>query len=163
MDNRRSIAIVIAFIAAILVMMAGKSCSDNIIETNKNNPKKERATAATDMIPPPPMKQEEKADEKQEPVSEAPAVQDHIDVTNLLGDVVETIPITTEPPAEPLEEVTTREKSILEEYNERQESDSKLSGFSHSKKNNDSSDKQEDTEGASEPPTYPEDFIIVVN
>lgn len=37
MENQKGIAIVLAMFAALLVMLAGKSCTDNINKKNKNN------------------------------------------------------------------------------------------------------------------------------
>lgn len=178
MDNRRSIAIIAAFIAAVLVMMAGKSCSDNIVETNKSNQKKQSKNAVSDQITPP---QNSPAPNQASPVqnNDEPATEsttaDYIAVTNLIGDVVATIPVTTAEPEETPEEqaVTTRERSLLEEYNDNKNDDSNdsLNGFSHKKKKDDKKSFTADElpEGVEietntgEPPTMPEDFVLIVN
>lgn len=177
MDNRRSIAIIAAFIAAVLVMMAGKSCSDNIVETNKNNQKKQPKNAASDQITPPQNSpapnQASPVQDNNEPATES-TTADYIAVTNLIGDVVGTIPVTTVEPEEIPEEqaVTTRERSLLEEYNDSKnaDSDNSLNGFSHKKKKeNKSFTSDELPEGVEietntgEPPTMPEDFVLIVN
>lgn len=178
MDNRRSIAIIAAFIAALLVIMAGKSCSDNIVENNKTTSKKQSNNAVSDQIPPP---QNSPAPNHASPVQDnnEPATEsttaDYIAVTNLIGDVIATIPVTTVEPEEiPNEQaVTTKERSLLEEYNDKQDdsdSDNSLNGFSHKKKN-DNNNYISDVlpEGVQiethtgEPPTLPEDFVLVVN
>ena len=176
MDNRRSIAIVAAFIAALMVMMAGKSCSDNIAETNKQNSKKTKASAATEYEPP------QQNIPAPNPADNAPAVQegttqpetqpDHIDVTDLVGNVVGTIPVTTAEPETlpPEEEGTTKERSLLDEYNNDDgSSNSRLNGFAHSKSGKGNNKPPEPEEGAAEeapistvPVTLPEDFYVVV-
>lgn len=177
MDNRRSIAIIAAFIAAILVMMAGKSCSDNIVETNKNNQKKQPKNAVSDQITPPQNapapNQASPVQDNNEPATES-TTADYIAVTNLIGDVVGTIPVTTAEPEDIPEEqaVTTRERSLLEEYNDNKNDDSNdsLNGFSHKKKNEKKSFTSDELpEGVEiethtgEPPTLPEDFVLIVN
>lgn len=129
METRRLISIAIAGVVALLVMWAGKSCTESIRETNhksedyqstfnegynggyENYADYEDGTYAVQAEP------TTAAEEKY-----APGVQT---VTNLLGEVVGTVTATTttfttlEPL--PIKTTTTVSKSILESYNEQKQ------------------------------------------
>ena len=115
MDISRISAIALALLAAMLVIIAGKSCADDAISQKRRSsrPTAVQNTAATS---PPDERTPQKA--TQPPVQEATeaAAGMYEEVTNMFGDVVETIPITDA--AEDMTEEITETKSILEEYDE---------------------------------------------
>ena len=126
MNNRRVIALILAFFAAMLVIMAEKSCAKSIQETNMRNRKNQTpditivagltgitatyAEAAS----------EEASGDVTLPTAEV--------VTDLIGRVVGTVPPLPEGETmEPVEE-TTAKKSILEAYNEQKAAKEGASG-----------------------------------
>ncbi len=119
MEKSKAMAMLIALAAAMLVILAGKSCADDIQEKNKAH--RDQSTAV------PQQYVTNDYAYTQPPVTDPVTVQQptekmYEEVTNILGDVVETIPITTaspDPAAETQAEIPTETKSILESYNEK--------------------------------------------
>ena len=116
MDISRISAIVLALLAAILVIVAGKSCTDDIESSNRRTRLKNKAasiaTTAPDTAPP-----VVQTAPQTEPTTEAPTLPYDI-VTNMLGDIVETIPKPTNEFGEIETTESTETKSILEQYEE---------------------------------------------
>lgn len=115
MDTSKVTAIVLAVLVAALVIIAGKSCTDDISSSNQRTHRSTSQinTVATDeyITPMPTAALTEAA-------TEAPTVPYEV-VTNMIGEVIETIPIqTTAEGEEPLYTETTVTKSILEQYDE---------------------------------------------
>lgn len=124
MEKNRLFSLALAVITALFVMMIGRSCVSNINDTNKKHKKDKSAKTSQESTLPdyglyglqdstyyvPPA----------EPQTEAPTEAEYEVVTDLIGRVVETIPITTQPQeiAETAPE-TTKERSILEEYHDK--------------------------------------------
>ena len=119
MEKSKAMALLIALAAAMLVILAGKSCADDI--QKKNKARREQSTA---------VQQQNVTNDyvyTQPPVTDPVTVQQptekmYEEVTNILGNVVETIPITTaspDPAAETQAEIPAETKSILESYNEK--------------------------------------------
>lgn len=120
MERNRIISLFLAFIAAGLVVLAGKSCTEDIIKTNKENhansaTKQEPHLITDDNIFSPDQGQlsPNNTTEASEPEEEADT-REYITVTNIFGEVVETIPVTTPEEAN----MPTTTLSILEEYNQ---------------------------------------------
>lgn len=122
MERNKGMAILIAIATAMLVIVAGKSCADDI--QKKNNARRAQQPASSqqsttygfdeDFIP--------VTDIPTETAATEPATEKmYKEVTNILGSVIETIPITTEPSAasETTAQGATTTKSILDEYNEK--------------------------------------------
>lgn len=107
----------IAIVAAALVIVAGRSCTQSIIETNKKSRGSESSSAPsyhliTDNEP-------EHGQFREPPTGEPESVEETTDrqyetVTNMFGEVVETIPITSPEEAN----MPTTTKSILGAYND---------------------------------------------
>ena len=113
MEFGRISALMLAVIAAVLVVVAGKSCADDAIRENERSKASKRsnnkiATIAQDT------RQEFELAVETSPSEPEEEIQYEV-VTNMVGDVIETIPITT---AEEEEDAaaTTGTKSILEAY-----------------------------------------------
>ena len=92
MQTRSLIAVCIAVVAALFIMLAGKSCTESIAKNNKKNSKPAiYLTSADDQsrpaATPPPVS----------PTAPAPeeTTLPYETVTNLIGEVIETIPVTT--------------------------------------------------------------------
>jgi len=130
MQKRSLLALCIAVLAAALIIFAGKSCAEDI-NTINNKTRSSKSTTYPDELftnspTPPPL-----------PVTTTtePDTLNFVVITNMLGDVVETVPITTEPvtqvqyatvtdmfgdaiglvPIDP-DEIPTTTLSILEQY-----------------------------------------------
>lgn len=115
-DKSKLIAIAIAMIAAILVMLAGKSCSEDAIKKNR----KSFASTVNTIYRPNPDSEVQNVQVQPEEDQEFQGTTIPFEtVTNLFGEVVETIPATAYINENgELVEVTTVQKSILEEYND---------------------------------------------
>ena len=115
MDISRVSAIALAVLAAMLVIIAGKSCADDAVSQNrrKSRPVIAQNTAAT---APPDVRTPQQATQPPAQEKTEAASGMYEEVTNMFGDVVETIPITEA--AEDMTEEITETKSILEAYNE---------------------------------------------
>ena len=122
MERNRIISLFLAFIAAGLVVLAGKSCTEDIIEANKES--RAKNTTTTEMphlitedhniftqnsgqISP------ESQSVPSQPVEET-TTREYIVVTYLFDEVVETIPVTSPEEAN----MPTTTLSILDEYNQ---------------------------------------------
>ena len=129
-NNRRIIALVLAILAAMLVMMAGRACARDIQHTNEIY----RTTAAPDLhisladpagtVTPTPQATEQPTDIITSEVATAAVV------TDLIGRVVGTVPPTSEGETVETSEPTTVKKSILEEYNEKQAAQNSTEAYS---------------------------------
>ena len=113
MNVTRIISIMLGLIAAVLIAMAGKSCAKDIAEKNK-----ERRMSNTSEVPsyhlitdPPATAVPENPPHLIEE-TEGTTEREYITVTNMLAEVLETIPVTT--PEEAL--IPTTPLSMLEEY-----------------------------------------------
>lgn len=113
METRRLISIIIASVAALLVMFAGKSCTDDI---QKKNRKSHKTQPTTQHVTPTFNNFYGNPGETTETTTET---NNNIEtITNLIGQVIGTVTVTT--PNDPIpEETTTVSKSILEIYNEK--------------------------------------------
>ena len=116
MDITKSAAIALSLIAAILVMVAAKSCTDDIDSSNKRSRMKNgRTTSASTETPP-----KDKDFSKYTPVvtetqtTAEVSTEEVATSTNMFGEVVATFPMKDGE----IIEVTTVEKSILEAYND---------------------------------------------
>lgn len=123
MDQNKGMAILIAIAAAILVIISCRACADDIRRTNQKYHKDSAPTTSEfpsfDYSNSPYNPNAVVS----EPVTEEMAAEKmYEEVTNILGEVIETVPITTSaqnvPADETVAQVTTT-KSILDEYNER--------------------------------------------
>lgn len=114
MGNGRITALVIAFIAAILVVAAGKSCADDAIRQNERSRNAKNITPTLNFsqgtLPPVTYADASPYEEPSEEIM-------YEEVTNMFGDVVETIPVTKAANIDTVETATAT-KSILEAYNE---------------------------------------------
>ena len=114
MDISKMSAVVLAILGAALVIIAGKSCADDAVSQNQKSKAHSTVqqavpTAAPATHPPAPA--------AESPTAAPPATEAMYEtVTNMLGDVIETIPITEAVEADV--NATTETKSILEAYNE---------------------------------------------
>lgn len=111
MDNRKSIALVIAFIAAVLVMLAGKSCAESITKSNSSSSTKSEFSIAAETGTASPEKKSGQAVTYEVTQGNSPNVEY---VTDILGRVIETVPVpetdppTTEPPVEYITDILGR-------------------------------------------------------
>ena len=117
MNVTKIISAILALMAAVLIAMAGKSCAKDAAE--KNAARRSRNTTEAPsyhLITDPPYENDDGdlphlvEDDTDEAVTE----REYVTVTNIFGDVVETIPVTT--PEEALIPTTTL--SILDAYNQ---------------------------------------------
>jgi len=122
MDQNKGMAILIAIAAAMLVIISCRACADDIRKANSKHHKDSAPTTSefpsfdysnsphiTDNVTYEPVTQEAVTEKMYE------------EVTNILGEVIETIPITTavqDIPADETVAIETTTKSILDEYNE---------------------------------------------
>ena len=119
MERNRIISLFLAFVAAMLVVIAGKSCMEDIAETNKETREKKSAnevhlitednifsSESGQFIP----------DSQTMPVqtAEQTTEREYETVTNIFGEVVETIPVTSPEEAN----MPTTTLSVLDEYNQ---------------------------------------------
>ena len=91
MQKRSLIALFIAVLAAILIIVAGKSCAEDINRINSRNRHTNSTVNPDDLLtnsPTPPTL----------PVTTttAPDPEQYVIVTNMIGEIIQTIPITTE-------------------------------------------------------------------
>ena len=114
MNASKIVGFAIALIAAILIAMAGKSCAKDIAEKNVERHQKNTTQAPSyHLITDAPVSH----DPTDPPhLIEETTEREYITVTNMLGEVLETIPVTT--PEEALIPTTTL--SMLDEYNKQQ-------------------------------------------
>lgn len=159
--NSRLISFTIAIISAMLVIMAGKGC------TQSPDSKKEKNTVQTTTYHEPTPEEVfgnngnyYTYDQIPTENEEEPTTENVQYVTDLIGRVVGTVPPAETVPAEETEteQVPTVTKSILEEYNERQQENIKGGGFDHGQKNIVTT-PPENYQNA----TFPPDFTVVIN
>lgn len=123
METRRLISIIIAVAAAFLVMWAGKSCAEDIVNTNKKSDDYQ-GTFAEGYTPSGGYENYADYGDGTQPIPQqtettATSNQNVQTVTNLLGEVVGTVTVTTTTvQTVETKPVTTASKSILESYNE---------------------------------------------
>ena len=123
MERNRIISLFLAFIAAGLVVLAGKSCTEDIIKANKesrakNTTSKEPHLITEDNVITPTLDQfSTYAQSDTSLPAQEEDTREYVTVTNLFGEVVETIPVTS--PEEANAPTTTL--SILDEYNQGRE------------------------------------------
>lgn len=112
MNASKLVGFAIALMAAILIALAGKSCAKDIAEKNAERHQKNATQAPSyHLITDAPVQQ----DPTDPPhLIEETTQREYVTVTNMLGDVLETIPVTT--PEEALIPTTTL--SMLDEYNQ---------------------------------------------
>ena len=157
MEKNRVIAVILASIAAMLVIMAGKSCTEDISRTNGKKSSKTPVAPQYEAVYP----TEKKASKN------SVVIPDEEDVPQ--EDTVEYIPVTEiftdengetfiAVVSEDIPEPTTKPKSALEEYQEAKEqnNNNKLSGYNHG-------NKKENAENSYENATFPSDFQIILN
>lgn len=111
---RRIVAIGIAGCAALLISIAGKACTDNIIESNKETSKKLNTIAdntygSMNNYTSPNMQNTSESTSLDATETESAEV-----VTNLLGEVVGTVPVTSATTEEDTSNNTTTNNSILD-------------------------------------------------
>ena len=108
------VAIIFGAAALLLMLLASKSCAESIAQTKKDSMRHDVVTTA--VIPLPTEDYTFAPDGYDEPPVTAPVEdtteREYVTVTNIFGDVVETIPVTT--PEEAMIPTTTL--SILDEY-----------------------------------------------
>lgn len=115
MDTSKVTAIVLAVLAAALVIIAGKSCTDDIASSNRISNRKKNITTIASTAPY--TAPDTATDAPDEPETEPPTLPYDI-VTNMIGEVVETIPKATDENGEIEVVETTGTKSILEQYDD---------------------------------------------
>ena len=118
MGTRRIVSVFLAILAAAGVIMAAKSCAKSAVEANKETHKSVSATSSSerphlitenyDVLT------EENSDGRPHLIEETTERQ-YETVTNMFGEVKETIPITSPEEAN----MPTSTLSILEEYNQK--------------------------------------------
>lgn len=120
MGNQKVYALVIAVVAALLVMLAGKSCADNISENNKNSQNSGYYTPNADRNSP--QAEAHLATQPNGTRPDKPAATTTFPV-DYSGEVNTLLPQGTVPSGEgePVTETTTKQKTVLEKYWERQE------------------------------------------
>ena len=108
------VAIIFGGAALLLMLLASKSCAESIAQSKKDSMRHDVVTTA--VIPLPTENYTFAPDGYDEPPVTAPeedtTEREYVTVTNIFGDVVETIPVTT--PEEAMIPTTTL--SILDEY-----------------------------------------------
>ena len=155
-ENNRVIAVALAAIAAMLVIMAGKGCTEGAIKSNSGKSSKTPVSPQYQAVYSTEAKKKKESsiipyeeDEQPEETSE------YIPVTEILTDENGEmyIAVVTEETPEP----TTVQKSALEEYQEAKEENNrnKLSGYNHGEKK----EKENPYENA----TIPSDFQIILD
>lgn len=182
MDNRRSVAIVIAAFAAILVMIAGKACSSPANQNGRTN--KQRSSVSDNANYPTAANYNNNNNNNQPPQppggtypsteteDEGDDIPDNVRieyVTNMFGEVkaTEYVTLPTAAPTEVQEdddteqpEATTK-RSLLDDYNDdsEEDDDNGLSGYKHKKKEK---KKTQPTVHYDPDATLPEDWVIEV-
>lgn len=106
MQTRPLIAICAALVAALLIIFAGKSCAEDITKTNK---KHHRPSASTISVQQGSVPEATPPQYIPDAYTTETSTQEYITVTNLIGEVVETIPVTTEADTRPVYVVATDE------------------------------------------------------
>ena len=166
MDNSKIVALALGCVAALLVIMAGKSCASDIQEQNKKSSgssyssvKSTTNNAAPRLIEDPP------SPGQGTPVyieqTEANTESQYEVVTDMLGRVVETIPVTSaenETSAEAEESEPETTLSLIDQMyeNERQNATNEISGFYHGTPEQ---QHKKELENA----TFPDDFSITID
>lgn len=179
MDNRRSVALVMAAVAAILVMLAGKACTSD----TSNNSRKRRSSASNSALATlenygynnqkpesPPDGYIDAEEEQTQGDQEVPDENVKIEqVTNLFGNVVSTEIVTLEPKEEkeseaPVQPQPTTKGSLFDDYNSEDDENSLMSGYKHKKKKKSSSDEPATIPVGTVDPnaTLPADWVIEV-
>ena len=117
MNATKIISVILAMMAAVLIAMAGKSCAKDAAQKNAERHARNTTEAPSfHLITDPPYENDDYdaphliEDDTVEAVTE----REYVTVTNIFGDVVETVPVTT--PEEALIPTTTL--SILDAYNQ---------------------------------------------
>lgn len=121
MNTSKIVSLIIAALAAVLVAAAGKSCADDINQKNIERRKKETTEAhsyhlITETTLPATYEDTDENTEDQPQLIEDPSAteeREYETVTNLFGEVVETIPVTTPEEAN----MPTTTLSALDAYN----------------------------------------------
>ena len=112
MNASKIVGFAIALITAILIAMAGKSCAKDIADKNNQRHQQNTTQAPTyHLITDPPV-QKDPANTPH--LIEETTQREYATVTNMLGEVVETIPVTTPEEAD----IPTTTLSMLDEYNQ---------------------------------------------
>lgn len=172
MDRDKMLAIILAVVAAFLVMWAGKSCAEDIASKQHGGGREPSISfqGATGngvvndngylndaQIAGDPTEQETGGESSAE---DQPEIEY---VTDLLGRVEATIVKETQAPddVQQIPAETEGPKSILDEYNEQQNSGiDPISGFNHGSGGNSSNSSESSVK---EDPTLPPDFALVLN
>ena len=111
MNASKIVGFAIALIAAILIAMAGRSCARDIAEKNESRRQRNTTQPSYHLITDPPI-QQDPADTPH--LIEETTEREYVTVTNMLGEVLETIPVTTPEEAD----IPTTTLSMLDEYNQ---------------------------------------------
>ena len=163
MENSKVVALVLGCIAALLVIMAGKSCASDIQEQNKKSSGSGYSSVNSTTKPAPKLIEEPPAPavNNQQAVEQTDAATEpqYEVVTDMLGRVVETIPVTqAEEDIPATEEEPETTLSLLDEYYKQQQENAtnELSGYNHGTPEQ---QHQKELENA----TFPSDFSINVN
>ena len=131
MDTSRATALALAFLAALFVIIAGKSCAENINEANKLA-RKQNATASETTVQNTYNKYYDehlRNQETSETVPEITTEKNYVEITNMFHEVIETSMISTDSP--PV--TTTEQKSILDGYNDRRKQKEEQEASEHNK------------------------------
>lgn len=114
MEMSRVVAIVLAMLAAVLVIVAAKACADDARNHSTMNNHSERSTIGNPSPGGYVVYDEADTTVPQETETE----KMYEEITNMLGEVIETIPVTSDEDAV-VQAATTETKSLLEAYEER--------------------------------------------
>lgn len=176
MDRNKIVALVMAVLAALLVMWAGKSCAEDIAGKRTGGGGKEPSVGFSATKPPAIATADPGALNDAEVAGSEGQKQDLNDaavgtedsgievVTDMLGRVEATIIKETVPPenAPTVQDGTAATKSMLDEYNEKQNSGAdSISGFNHGSGGN--SDSATEPAQVKQDPTLPPDFSLIIN
>lgn len=120
MEKSKLISLVLGIVAAALVIVAGKSCANDIKERNKGANKNQTTTRELHLITDEPATTAAPL-ETTETAAETQTIE-YETVTNIFGEVIETVPVTSpeqsDTTAAPVEaEESTTTLSVLDEYN----------------------------------------------
>ena len=172
MDSKRASAVVMAVIAAMLVIMAGKGCTNSIDKRNKQMNKTSQTQAYNGkgayngggnagmyyggLSPTPPSATDA---ESVTAVDSAEGGVIYIDVTDADGNVSATVPYVPQNVDETMN-APDPTKSVLEQYEEDKEKNrqNKISGYNHQDNTSAANQYKYDIKDA----TFPEDFAIVI-
>lgn len=115
MNVTKIISAILAIMAAVLIAMAGKSCAKDAAQ--KNAARRSRNTTETQsfhLITDPPYNDDDNVPQLiTDPPLESVTEREYVTVTNMFGDVVETVPVTTPEEAD----IPTTTLSMLDAYN----------------------------------------------